>query len=140
MAGNTLPGLLHHSHTLHNRVWAVMEHIPWYTVEGRTRLANDAGVSRSAVSRLVAGKAVTSAPVLLVVAKALERRLGRKLDLKELVSADGTFPTPEVCRLVGCSGCLPDAAYEEDGSLRLAWEGIRPGTWTGLEVGGKEAS
>ena len=67
--------------------------------------------------------------VLVRVARALERALGRRLDLLELVSIDGSYPTPSVCRLVGCPGCLPDAVFEDDGRLREEYRNVEPGEW-----------
>lgn len=91
----------------YNRIAAVMEHIPWYSIQGQARLAEDAGVSRSAVSRLVSGKAMPSLSVLLPVTRALEKRLGKPLDVRDLVSLDGRYPTPSVCTLMACRGNHP---------------------------------
>lgn len=95
-----------------------MEHIPVYSFQGQARLAADAGVSRSAVSRLVAGKAAPSFAIAVAVTAALEKRLGRRLDPRELVSFDGTYPTASVCVLCGCRGCLPEAAYDAECRLK----------------------
>lgn len=113
-----------------NRIAAVMEHTTQYAIEGRARLARDAGVSKSAVSRLVKGECVPSSTLLMAVTQALEAALGRTLDPREIVSQDGNYPTPNVCDLCGCPGCLPDRAYDEDGSLRPQWEGVEPGQWS----------
>jgi hypothetical protein len=64
------------------------------------------------------------------VVAALEDELGFRLDPRELVSLDGRYPTESVCELVGCPGCLPDEAYNEDGSLRPEYEDVPPGQWS----------
>jgi hypothetical protein len=114
---------------LYNRIWAVMQHTTRYSFEGQARLAADAGVSKSAVSRLLSGESVTSYPVILAVVSSLERHLGRKLDLREVISTDDTYPTFSVCRLVGCKGCLPEEAYDDEGNRTAAFAGVNPGDW-----------
>ena len=113
-----------------NRIALVMEHIPWYSFKGQTRLAHDAQVSKSAICRLLAGRSQPSFAVALAVTNALERRLGKALDPRELISLDGTYPTPNVCALVGCGGCLPDAAYHADDTLKAAFYGVPSGEWS----------
>lgn len=108
----------------HNRIAAVMEHITHYYFQGQARLAADAGVSRSALSRLIAGKTAPSFAVAVAVTAALEKRLGRTLDPRELVSFDGRFPTASVCALCGCKGCMPYAAYDDDDRVRPEYRGI----------------
>jgi transcriptional regulator with XRE-family HTH domain len=107
-----------HPPRFHNRIARVMEHVSFYSFQGQARLAADAGVSRSAVSRLLAGKAAPSFAVTVAVTAALERRLGRRLDPRELVSFDGSYPTPSACELCGCRGCLPSAAYDTEERLK----------------------
>jgi transcriptional regulator with XRE-family HTH domain len=104
--------------SFHNRIAAVMEHVSFYSFQGQARLAADAGVSRSAVSRLLAGKAAPSFAVTVAVTAALEKRLGRRLDPRDLVSFDGTYLIPSACDLCGCRGCLPSAAYDAEDLLK----------------------
>jgi hypothetical protein len=61
----------------------------------------------------------------------LEFQLARKLNVREIFSEDGTFPTKSVCKLAGCRGCLPDKLHEPDGGIKPQWSHVRPGTWTG---------
>ena len=119
--------------SFYNRIARVMEHVPTYSFQGQARLATDAGVSRSAVSRLLAGKAAPSFAVTVAVTAALERRLGLRLDPRELVSFDGNYPTDSVCELCGCRGCMPAAAYDADDRMKpefrnLVGGGSRLGT------------
>lgn len=88
-----------------NRVAPIAAHIPWYGFRMQARLARDAGVSASALSRLLRGRVQPSLPVCWRITQALARRLGHPLDLSEVFSRDGTYPTPSVCALVGCRGC-----------------------------------
>ncbi len=59
-----------------NRIADVLIHIPWYSIDGITRLAEDAGVSKSAPCRLIAGQSSPSFSLVWKVTKALEKRLG----------------------------------------------------------------
>lgn len=99
---------------VHNRIGRLMEHIPWYSICGQARLARDAGVSRAALSRLLSRQASPSFATVMSITKALERRLGRPLDPRELVSLDGSYPTASVCTLAGCRGCGSQKQYERE--------------------------
>lgn len=84
-----------------------MVHIDAYLLTPVTSLARDAGVSHSALSRVLSGQAAPSFTLAGKIARALERRLGARLlgghlNPFELFSLDGTYPTPSVCDLVGC--------------------------------------
>ncbi|HEY3268267.1 MAG TPA: helix-turn-helix transcriptional regulator [Armatimonadota bacterium] len=114
-----------------NRIAAVMEHTTRYAFKGKARLATDAGISKSAVSRLLSGTSSPSAMVLIAVTRALERATGKHLDPREILSFDGTYPTPSVCRLVDCRGCLPASAYDSDDTIRPEYRHAKPGEWTG---------
>lgn len=97
----------------HNRLRVVMAHTTRYAFKGEARLALDAGVSKSAVSRLVNGLSSPSFAVVSAIAHALEKRLGRSLDPRELVSFDGNYPTLSACALCGCRGCSLSKARSE---------------------------
>ncbi len=71
-----------------------MAHTTRYAFKGEGRLASDAGVSKSAVSRLVNGLSSPSFAVVSAIAHALEKRLGRPLDPRELVSFNGCYAAP----------------------------------------------
>ena len=112
-----------------NRILAVMAHTSRYSIRGQARLAEDAGVSRSTVCRFLSGQANPSFALVMVLTRALEERLGRRVDLRELVSLDGIFPTPSVCELCGCRGCLPPQAWAPDDTLRPEYRNVRSGQW-----------
>jgi DNA-binding XRE family transcriptional regulator len=114
----------------YNRLHVVLLHVPWYAFEGQARLAADAGVARSTISRLLNGRSNPSVRVVRAVQAALEERLGRPLPLAELFSPDGAYPTPSGCTLCGCEGCFPDEAYDRHGNLRPAFRHLRPGEWS----------
>lgn len=113
-----------------NRVRVFLIHIPKLSIQGQARLAAEVGASRSTISRLACGRTSPSHRLARAVADALGRLLGRPLDMREVFSADGTYPTPSGCALCGCGGCLPDEAYDAEGSLRPEWRGQRPGDWS----------
>jgi len=113
-----------------NRIPVLLVHIPKLSIRGQARLAAEVGVSRSTVSRLVNGKINPSYRLARSVTDALERFLGRPLDMRDVFSTDGTYLTPSGCALTGCGGCLPEAAWSEDGTLKLEWRDARPGDWS----------
>lgn len=123
-----------HDPTMCNRIRALMQHVPRYSFKGFSRLAADAGISKSAVSRVVRCKACPSYALVVRIVGALERQLGRKLDLRDVVRIDGSYPTPFTCDVVGCNGCLPEWAYNEHGRLKPEYAAVRPGEWVGDEV------
>lgn len=114
-----------------NRLRALMMHTARYAFKGESRLAKDAGVSKSAVCRLINGQSTPSFPLVAALTTALENRLPKPLDLRDVVSLDGIYPTPSVCAAAGCKGCLPDDAYHPDNTVKAEWKGVAPGQWTG---------
>lgn len=112
-----------------NRIADLMAHIDRYSFKGVARLARDAGVSASSVSRLINGKMNPSFAMTARITEALERELGLALDPREVFAENGAFPTRHVCRLVGCRGCLPECASDEHGEILPAFKGVRPGQW-----------
>jgi hypothetical protein len=107
-----------------------MLHVRRYQSRGLSRLAYDAGVSKSAVSRLLAGVGQPDFLVLYRVTEALSREAGFAIDLREVAVPEGCeYPTANPCALFGCR-CLPPWAYGGDGSLRSGFQGVRPGEWT----------
>ena len=115
---------------IQNRVRVLLVHIPIFSIRGQARLAEDVGVSRSTISRLVGGRINPSYRLARAVTDALEKRLGRPLDIRDVFSTDGTYPTPSGCALCRCGGCLPEAAWGDDGVLKREWKGARPGDWS----------
>ena len=120
---------------VHNRILALMAHTNRYAFKGESRLATDAGVSKSAVCRLLNGQSSPSFALVSSITRALEPHLqrgleGRRLDPHELISLDGTYPTASACQLAGCKGCLPAEAYDEHNRLKPEFQGVLPGQWS----------
>ena len=113
-----------------NRLRVLLVHIPAFSIQGQARLAHDAGVARSTVSRLVNGQISPSYRLAHAVTDALERKRGHPLDIREVFTLDGTYPTPSGCALCGCQGCLPQDAWGEDDALKPEWKDARPGDWS----------
>ena len=113
-----------------NRIRTLMMHAPRYSFQGQARLASDAGVSRSTISRLLGGRINPSFRLAQAVTSALEKSLKRPLDPREILSPDGTYPTPSGCELAGCRGCMPEEAYDKEGRLRPEYRDLRPGDWS----------
>ena len=113
-----------------NRVRVLLVHIPRLSIRGQARLAAEVGVSRSTVSRLVSGRINPSYRLARGVTDALERFLGRPLDMRDVFSTDGTYLTASGCALCQCGGCLPEEAYDREANLRPQWRDQRPGDWS----------
>lgn len=112
-----------------NRVSDCMSHANSYMFWGVSKLARDAGLSPSSVSRLINQRLNPSFLLVARITAALEAELGYRIDPRELVAENGVFLTRHVCDVVGCPGCMPDAAYDADGTRRTAFKNVQPGKW-----------
>ena len=112
-----------------NRISDLMAHTDRYAFRGVSRLASDARVSASSVSRLINGKINPSFMLVSRVATALETQLKRPVDPRDLVGEHGKFLTRFTCDLAGCRGCLPDNATDEFGDIKPTFVGVQPGNW-----------
>lgn len=112
-----------------NRVADLMAHTQRYAFKGVSRLARDARLNPSSVSRLINGKINPSFLMVARLTTAIEQQLGYRIDPRDLVAENGTFLTRFVCRLAECSGCLPDNAMDEFGDLKPTFLGVKPGEW-----------
>lgn len=115
---------------VYNRLLAIMAHTTRYAFKGEARLAADARVARSTISRLVTGQSNPSFALVTAVSQALSHHLSRRIDPHEFISFDGLYPTPSVCQLVGCTGCLPSEVYTENGHRKDEYRDIKPGQWS----------
>ncbi len=112
-----------------NRLAAIMAHTSRYSFQGPARLAADLGVPRSTVSRLLSGRTHPSFGLALATLNRLEEATGHSLDAREVFSLDGSYPTPSVCDLLGCRGCLPAEVYDRDDSVKPEFQHLRSGLW-----------
>ncbi len=115
---------------VHNRIREVLIHTKWYAFKGEARLAHDSRISKAGLSRIINGQSAPSFRVLCKIIAALEKEVGRPIDPREIVSFTGTYPTPSVCDLVGCRGCLPDAAYLDNDERRPGFSDEMKGQWS----------
>lgn len=115
---------------LTHRLREILWHIPWYGFKTQARLAQDSGVSPAAISRLIRGESQPSLLIALRLTQALSRRLGRPLDIGEVFSLDGIYPTPSVCELTGCRRCLPPSAYDQADQIRPEYKAVQAGQWS----------
>lgn len=128
---NHIPGQVPKSQVpIQNRIRIFLVHIPIFSIRGQARLAEEIGVSRSTISRLAWGKINPSYRLARAVTDALEKRMGRPLDIREVFSTDGRYPTPSGCALCQCHGCLPAEAWGTDNALKAEWQDARPGDWS----------
>ncbi len=112
-----------------NRCSDLMSHTQRYAFKGVSRLARDARVSPSSVSRLINGKLNPSFVLVARLTAAIEKQLGFRIDPRDLVAERGGFLTQFACDLAGCPGCLPDKALTDDGDLMPAFKNVEPGRW-----------
>ena len=112
-----------------NRVSDLMIHSPRYAFKGVSRLARDARVSPSSVSRLINGKLNPSFVFVARLTAAIEKQLGFRIDPRDLIAERGGFLTEFACDLAGCQGCLPENALDEFGDLKPAFQSVEPGRW-----------
>lgn len=113
-----------------NRLAILMAHTARYAFEPQARLAKDVGVSRSTISRIVAGKSAPSLPLALKITACLEAALHRPVDVRDVFAEGGRYKTRSGCEVAGCKGCMPEAAYDRQGRLRSEFRHMRPGDWT----------
>ncbi len=112
-----------------NRFADVLDHSDRFAFSGVSRLASEAGVSPSSVSRLLNNQINPSFALIARLTAALEKEFGFRIDPRDLIAEEGQFLTRCVCDLTGCPGCLPEAAMNEFGSTQPAFDGITPGHW-----------
>lgn len=112
-----------------NRFADLMAHSKDYAFLGVSRLARDAGVNPASVSRLINGKVNPSFALVARLTTVLERQFGLVIDPRDLVAEEGRFLTTYACDLVACPGCLPERAVDEFGTLKAAYNGVKPGKW-----------
>lgn len=114
-----------------SRLADAMIHVPIYSCDGSPRLAVDAGVDRSTVTRLK--RSALTNPSLALAARltaALEAKIGCHIDPRDLFAEHGRFLTPHICDLFPtCPGCLPDVALNESGERQPLFHGINKGEW-----------
>lgn len=115
----------------HNRVLAIMIHLPRYWSRGAAQLARDIGVSKSTISRLVRGKSHPLYRTACKIVKCLQQELGRPLTHDEVFSDSGLYPTQFVCDLVNCPGCSDDRFFDLDSCRRAGCQHLERGRWTG---------
>lgn len=99
-----------------SRIRRILEYTTRYAFDGRARLIEDTGLSRSEVTRLLSGHCNPSYRVNLAVVTALEADLGTRIDPRD-VSYSGKFDR-SVCEVVNCRGCPECKPYHTSSSLR----------------------
>ena len=101
-----------------NRIRQFMEHSSRYAFMGEARLAKDCGVSDAAICRLLIGYSSPSFAMMSKITQVFEKEFKQSIDPRELASIDGQFPSPTVCEIVGCKGCSPQSAWNEDDTMK----------------------
>lgn len=110
------------AHPVQNRIRSFMEHAPRYSFMGEVRLAKDCRVSSATISRLLAGKSSPSFALISRIGQAFEKQFGKPIDLHEIISLDGTYPSNTVCEIVGCKGCTSQDAWNEDDTMKADYQ------------------
>lgn len=106
-----------------NRIRAFMEHSTRYAFMGSMRLAKDCGVSDAAICRLLSGYGSPSYAMIVRLTQAFEKEFKQAIDPRDVAAIDGAFLTPTVCEVVGCKGCTPQAAWNDDDTLKPEYAG-----------------
>jgi hypothetical protein len=112
---------------LYQRIDLFMQHIPRFWIDGAPKLARDAGVPRSTLHDVLRCRHVPSYRVAVQITEALSRALGTTLHCDDVLSFTGSF-SRSVCDICGCR-CLPDAAYNHDGSRKAEYAHLVGGDW-----------
>lgn len=113
-----------------SRLADAMIHVPIYACNGSPRLAKEAGVDRSTVTRLLRSELNPSFAMVARLTEAIENKIGQRIDPRDLFAESGRFLTPHICDLFpSCNGCLPDVALNEFGELHPSFVGISKGEW-----------
>jgi len=101
-----------------NRIREFMEHSTRYAFMGSSRLAKDCGVSDAAICRLLSGLGSPSFAMMAKITRAFEKEFKRQIDPREIAAIDAKYLTSSVCTLLGCKGCTPQAAWNDDDTLK----------------------
>ncbi len=115
---------------VHNRIRDVLLHTTRYAFKGEARLAADSRISKAGLSRILNGLVSPSFRILCKITAALEKAVEKPIDPREILSFTGTYPTPSVCELVGCRGCLPESAYFDNDERRPGFPDSLAGKWS----------
>jgi len=97
----------------------IREHSKRYAFCGSIRVANDVRASDATVSRLLSRCGSPSYALIIRITQALEKEFKRSIDPREVASLTGEYPTASVCDVVGCNGCSPEEAWNEENELTL---------------------
>lgn len=113
-----------------NRLRAVLLHVPYFSTDGFARLAAKCGVARSTISRIIREKSSPTYQLAHRITQVISDHHSGVLDMRELFTTDGTYPTDSVCALMDCKGCFPPEAWNEaSNTLKPSWRGKNPGDW-----------
>ncbi len=113
-----------------SRLADAMIHVPFYSCNGSPRLALDAGVDRSTITRLLRSALNPSFALVARLTAEIEEKAGCHIDPRNLFAENGRFLTPHICDLFPtCSGCLPDAALNKSGEVQPSFIGVSKGEW-----------
>ncbi|MBS1722970.1 MAG: helix-turn-helix transcriptional regulator [Armatimonadetes bacterium] len=112
-----------------NRFLDVMAHSDRFAFRGSSRLAFDAGVNPSTLSRILYGEINPSFALVARLTGALEKEFGLRFDPRDLVAENGEFLTPFTCDLVGCPGCLPDKSHDGSNVITPEFRSVKPASW-----------
>ncbi len=116
-----------------SRLGDVIVHINRYQFKRVSRLAEDAGVEPSTISRLLRGQVNPSFFLVARITGALEKAVGYHIDPRDIISECGAFLTRHVCDLMHCSGCFPGAMQDEEGNTKPRFAAVKRGQWTSSE-------
>jgi len=98
-----------------------MRHIPRYSIDGPAKLARDIGIGQTTIYDILHYRRTPGYWIIIKMTHLFSVKLGKRLHTDELFSLTGDFPT-QICELCNCRGCLPDEAYNDDGSRKAEYQ------------------
>lgn len=97
-----------------NRIQDFLEHSTRFAFNEKSRLAHSTRISNSAINRLLHAASSPSYATIIRITEILEKEFKRKINPREIATITGKYPTPSVCDLLGCKGCTPEDAWNDD--------------------------
>lgn len=102
-----------------NRIQDFLEHSTKYAFCGQQKLAQNARISGTTISRMLTKASSPSYATIIRITEVLEKEFKTNIDPREVATINGKYPTASVCELLGCSGCTPERAWDENNTLLL---------------------
>lgn len=84
----------------YNRIREILVYLNGTPVSSERGLACAIGVSPSALNRIIQGKCIPSFQTMAALSWVVEKHLGHRIDPRDILSFDGSYPTATVEQLL----------------------------------------